>query len=171
MSAPINGPEMDAAVCEALGIPGRARYYAEASGPEHAGAGWYWADWRGEVERAIADYARRMPNGWTAGSVVREMTVYPPVSEDVGAAWGVVDRMLATGAFGVNVNVNHESGAACAVDFGEHVEAETVPLAICRAALLWAKPAVPAEPEAAPAPRAPEGTTDDAGGSAGRSEP
>lgn len=102
-----------------------------------------WGELPGPAPETDAAFQRQYWKTWagyltTPGdSMLPGMYRIPPAySTDMRHAWCIVDKLMET-CFAVNLNVNHES--ACTVTISGprdiQVEARTMPLAICLAAL------------------------------------
>lgn len=125
------GRTLDAEVCEALGIPGRVEYGASAPGRD--GACWTFSHDRDEVVFEI----NRVESGWRLGSTVRKITHYPRVSEEIAAAWIVVEKMREAGRY-FHIEFSQARGDwRCEFGTDPNIDptASTAPLAICVAAL------------------------------------
>lgn len=141
------GPALNASVCEALGITPRLEYFASHDGGK---SGMFFSDFRGEVEQFIADYRERLPESVAARCEVVEFKRYPPVSEEMGAAWWVVERMRGRPAVRWRnlslvaycyARTYATFDADAFLDYAPETWAEAngehaTPLAICRAALM-----------------------------------
>ena len=90
------GAVLNEDVCKALGISGFLTYHAVAPGSERAS--WYADDFRHLVQQAIDEANQRGPGDWRFGSTLREVTIYPDVSRNLGAADQVIDRLVERGA-------------------------------------------------------------------------
>lgn len=86
-------PELDERVCVALGIPGRATYFASNDG---GNSGYLFSPYRSEVEEFIAGYRQRMPDSAPARCEVHTSTVYPAVSSDPAADYEVLRHVRET---------------------------------------------------------------------------
>ena len=113
------GRELDALVAEK--VMGWKECTVEAGITGQAALGsigaWYWIDEGG----------RKMIEGYVK-----------PYSKNIAAAWEVVEKLLESGESVAVRQGQIPSGMIrqCCIGFREGVEAETVPLAICRAALV-----------------------------------
>lgn len=151
MSATEAGREMDAEVCRALGIEGTVEFYAQAPGRERAG--WSFSSDRDEIIYTIR--AVQSEADWRFGSTVEQVTHYPRVSEEMGAAWLVVENMRERGIM-IDVETLSESYRVVVGREGRDgediwmqyapISNASAPLAICLAVLAACSPEVPNDP-------------------------
>jgi hypothetical protein len=134
------GRELDEAVCKALGIAPLARnWYASNNGGE---SGFIWLDTRERCVQWCREMDAKFPSGIAKGCQPYESVVYPRVSEDIAAAWSVIEaleqrgftvRYSTTGPTGQRRVTVHRSEKNDAI-YGA-ANADTTAHAICLAAL------------------------------------
>ncbi len=88
------GPELNALIGEMMGAQPRLSW--NVMNPDETATA-YHSDSKQECEHFLADTLRRMPDSWLKDYHVGSWKIWPRYSEEISAAWTVVEKMRERG--------------------------------------------------------------------------